>query len=205
MSERVTRSSLTMLSKSGWMTVAAFIFGLTYIGVLAFLLYVAGFGLAMAPPQDFDQAMTTLVGLALDGKAGLALLLGLELVMAILEFIARNRSPQAGLTFPLIFLPFGRTARLFIIDLLCVLVLTPRMLVYLLYIGLSPMVDLIFKRTSLSGRFIDRFDEIWGRVDAALRIVYNALYFTKVDKNSDGLTIWFNRILVFWCIHHSKD
>ena len=203
--DAASRDSWGGVARSAWMTILAFIFGLVYINVLAYLIYGGIYGLSQANPQTMDEALAAMGAMAEDGIAGLALLVGAEVLLTVLELIGRHRAPQSGFTVPIILLPFGRTLRLVLIELVSALVLVPKLLVYLFYIALAPIWDLLFGGSSwASGFLIDSFDHFWEHAERFLRRYYNTLYFTKVDEDADGLTIWFNRILVFWFIHHSK-
>lgn len=194
------------IAHSAWLTLLVLVCALTYVGSLGILSYWLSQTLTRALAEGTLEVMgvTGVAVLAWEEVSVIIITFLLsELLLNAFEVIGRRRSAQSGWTLPIIWVPLGRTARLLCTEVICALVLLPKMLVYLLYVLLAPLLDLLLKPiTNVSaGAWMDFGDQLWEGVEWALRLLFNAFYYTKVEAGADVLTIWFNHFLLLWLMH----
>ncbi len=205
------------LARSPWVTGLTLIAGITYATTLGLSTYLI-VQLIVSNTQNLPQVSLDLANFQIEGLAefvsvvlervwtdvnGLIIaFLVAEYTLNIMEFIGHRRGSLRGWTIPLILLPLGRTVRALIMELACLCVLTPKMFGYLGYIIAAPILEKVGVPV---GRLVDSFDQVWEWLEHMLRMLYNALHFTKIERGADALTVWFNRFLLLWLLHQSDE
>ncbi len=191
----VRPSRLYRMARSGLTTALALTIELLELVVF---LMVADLELASMsgrlPYVDHAYTMTTLV-----------LVFGaIQYLLVGLELFATQRAARHGITLPLVFLPFGRSARFVLMITICTLVLVPKLVFYFLTLTVAlPFLEILSRIGVVAPlTLIDLIDVVLEPIERGVNWFYNLLHYGKIESRGSAFTAAFNLWLTPWCLNH---
>ncbi len=146
------------------------------------------------PYVDHSYTMTTL--LMAFGAA--------QYVLVGIELFATQRAVRHGFTLPLVFLPFGRSARFVLMITACAAVLIPKLVIYFLTLTVAlPFLEILSRVGVVAPlTMIDLIDVVLEPRERDVNWLYNLLHYGKIESRGSAFTAAFNLWLTPWCLNH---